>query len=158
MVAITTILVRILTSSERDAGTDGNVYIGLCGREFYIDSRENDFERGSDRTYILGAELKRPGDKKYPVSDPKHNDPRHPQLDTEDVEKFPVYLRFELGEHHHKPRWNLAYVEVKVNPSQGDEIYGPGERVFFSSWNPDEPLWLGDKHGKFVYLEKGILI
>jgi hypothetical protein len=40
------------------AGTDLEVYVGSGGREFYIDSQRNfdDFERGDDRTYIIGNE------------------------------------------------------------------------------------------------------
>jgi hypothetical protein len=55
MSAIQTFSVRLVTSRHPDAGTDGDVYVGVCGREFYIDSAAvvDDFERGSDRTYNL---------------------------------------------------------------------------------------------------------
>jgi hypothetical protein len=46
--------VRLKTRDEDGAGTDGDVYLGIGGREFQIDkSDRNDFERGDDATYIL---------------------------------------------------------------------------------------------------------
>src|SRR5262245_55939180 len=52
MAAITRIDVRLKTGDL--SGTDGDVYIRIGGREFYIDSENDDFERNSDRTYTLG--------------------------------------------------------------------------------------------------------
>ncbi|MGE5685841.1 MAG: hypothetical protein ACM3ZS_11990 [Nitrososphaerota archaeon] len=51
MPSISRLSVRIVTRHLTYAGTDGNIYLGICGREFLIDSKEDDFERGSDRTY-----------------------------------------------------------------------------------------------------------
>lgn len=47
-----TIFVRLKTADVLLAGTDGDVYIGLGGREFQIDSKDediNDFEKGDHR-------------------------------------------------------------------------------------------------------------
>jgi len=51
MAAIDAIDVRVATSSGAGGGTDGDVYIGVAGREFYIDRfGQDDFEQGSDVT------------------------------------------------------------------------------------------------------------
>ena len=47
MAAITGILAQIITGDIDNAGTDGRVYLGLGGREFRMDSKEDDYERGS---------------------------------------------------------------------------------------------------------------
>ncbi len=55
MADLTKIEVHINTSDIEDAGTDGSVYLGICGREFRCDTSADDFERGSNRTYIFGV-------------------------------------------------------------------------------------------------------
>jgi hypothetical protein len=48
MVDIKTILVRLVTlgGPAFHAGTDGDVFLVICGREFFIDSEKDDFESG----------------------------------------------------------------------------------------------------------------
>jgi hypothetical protein len=80
MPAITRIQLRLVTGNRADAGTDGDVFLGICGREFNVDSRGdvNDFERNSDRTYIFGEGAN--------VLRPEENDPRSPwQLDLANI-------------------------------------------------------------------------
>ena len=87
MPAITRMDVRIVTGNRAGAGTDGEVYAGICGREFYLDSAVDDFEQGSDRTYTLGLGAN--------INYAGYNHPRSPQLDTVDLDDFPKYIRFE---------------------------------------------------------------
>ena len=49
------IRVEITTGRDGGAGTDGDVYLGICGREFRCDTSADDFERGSKREYIFGS-------------------------------------------------------------------------------------------------------
>ena len=83
MTAIRTVAVHILTGDRQRAGTDERVWLGLGGQEFELDSLANDFERGSDRTYLLGhdANIRQAGE----------NDPR--RLTLEQIQAAPVYLR-----------------------------------------------------------------
>ena len=55
MAAITTIDLVVHTANVTGAGTDADVYLGLAGREFYVDSSLNDFEQGQNITYTFGA-------------------------------------------------------------------------------------------------------
>jgi hypothetical protein len=55
MTTIRKISVRVVTSNIENAGTDGDVYLCICGREFYLDSGANDFEHGSSHARILGV-------------------------------------------------------------------------------------------------------
>jgi len=136
MTDINVIQARLVTGNRAAAGTDGRVYIGAAGREFRIDAAGNDFERGANRTYILGQGSG--------VRNAGSNDPRNPQLDTEDLDKYPVYLRFEPS--GGGPDWNVERVQVTVNPGR-DEVNFDNLRL---SGAPD--VWLGTNHGKAIYL------
>ena len=68
------------------------------------------------------------------------NDPRKPQLKSEDLDKFPVYIRLEPA--GGSPDWNLTFVNV--------EIGGTGYGVLFQTG-----LWLGQKAGKVCFLRQG---
>src|SRR5262245_62059626 len=90
MPLINRIDVRIKTGDRAAAGTDGDIYVGICGREFFVDSAVDDFERNSDRTYIFGAG----GGSGSTVNNPSLNDPSSSyQLQTEALGKFPAYVR-----------------------------------------------------------------
>lgn len=87
MPQITKIEFHLETGDLSGAGTDGDVYLGICGREFSIDSTKDDFERNSGRTYVLGDEAD--------IRNAEFNDPRKQRLFTENVPNFPVYVRFQ---------------------------------------------------------------
>jgi hypothetical protein len=110
MAKMETIFVRLTTKDEFNAGTDGAVYIGIGGREFQIASQKNDFERGDDRTYIIG---KSPA--VLPDPNPTQNhwefgfDYYHNyMIKTENLHLFPVYVRLDGGS-----RWHLEYIEIR---------------------------------------------
>ena len=133
MTSISKITVKIVTSNMDGAGTDGNVYLGLCGREFFLDSSGDDFEKNSNFTYVRGDGST--------ILNKDGNDPRKPQLNAEDLDKFPAYIRFEpLGGSN--SGWNLKSVNV--------EVAGTGYGI-----NYPAGIWLGEKAGKFCYLKKG---
>src|SRR5687768_13950122 len=91
------IRIRILTDSAVFAGTDGNVYLSICGREFNLDTSSDDFEAGASTIYVLGQGAN--------VLNP-HNDPRDPQLYVEAADRFPVYLRF--APRSSADRWKIS--------------------------------------------------
>ena len=102
MAQIESIHVNIETGDESGAGTDGSIYVGVCGREFHLDTSADDFEHGSSHEYVLGAGSD--------VVNPAVNDPRKQFLQTEDVESFPIYVRFEPN--NSGDNWNLARAEM----------------------------------------------
>ena len=135
MAKITRIDVRVKTGSQSEAGTDGDVYIGIGGREFGLDSAADDFERGSDRTYILGegSNVTAGGSPSFPY-----------QLLTENLDRFPVYMRFSPKDRN--DFWNLESVTATVNP-------GPAQ-VQFQALGGTDNLTLGTPFGLFCYLLK----
>jgi len=147
MANITGILCQILTSNVSGAGTDGNVYLGIGGREFRLDSSADDYEKNSFREYILGRAPLEPNlpAPQVRVNNKENNDPRNGyQLDTSNLNKFPVYIRFEPV--NSDDNWNLRFTAVLVytGASQFNTAYTVSEEF--------ENLWLGKSFGKIVYL------
>lgn len=106
MAKLTKIEITITTGKMKDAGTDGSVYLGICGREFHCDTGADDFERGSARTYIFGSGAN--------VNDAQNNDPRKPPIELEHQNLYPVYIRFEPGTGG-SSGWNLQRAMVNLN-------------------------------------------
>ncbi len=105
MAAITTLSINIQTGTDSGADTDGDVYVGLGGREFYLDTSADDFERGSSRTYILGDGSN--------IKEAALNDPRKPQLFDENLDLFPVYIRFDGRSR--SDNWRLKGAGIIIN-------------------------------------------
>jgi hypothetical protein len=135
MSKINTITVRASTGNREHAGTDGRVYLGIGGREFRLATTSNEFRTNSTDTFILGDA--------YNVENPGRNDPREPEIMTEDLNKFPVYIRFEpCGDH---PDWNIEELTVTVEP---------GSIRYRALEGSGQNLWLGERYGKFCYLKR----
>jgi hypothetical protein len=146
MADIKTIYVTLWTKDIEDGETNGNVYAGIGGREFYIDSSEdyNDFERGDKRTYILGEMPNSvPSNSTHNIR-PEYCDPRKPYLlKTENLGKFPVYIRFDeikVGQDY----WALEYAEINVNPNT--------DNITYNALAGNDYLWLTNLWGNIVFL------
>ncbi|MEO5582198.1 MAG: hypothetical protein ABIR66_05875 [Saprospiraceae bacterium] len=147
MASITGLLCQIITGNFSGAGTDGHVYLGIGGREFSLDSDADDYEKNSWREYILGLAPNEP-ELTFPqirVKNKDLNDPRNGfELDTTNLNKAPVYLRFEpTGA---DDNWNLKSLVVVVYKGSGSfhSAY-----VLPSGFNN---LWMGKSFGNVVYL------
>jgi PLAT/LH2 domain len=146
------LVVRIRTADREGAGTDGDVYVGIGGREFCIDSEENDFERKSVRVYGL-AFPENPQQTR--VLNSNDNDPSQPYgLNIGNIEAHPVYIRFEPKDRN--DNWILEYVLVRGMGYHGEivcdyEGLGPENE-------PASYLKFGTHSGKYLYLYKTGLI
>ena len=129
MATIESISVAVKTGDVKGGSTNGRVYLGLGGREFRLDTSDDDFKRNALDCFRLGD-----GDN---VRRAERNDPRNPAVDTADLEQFPTYIRFE------GKSWNLRFVSV--------EVAGTG---FGADLGPDG-LWMGHVSGKTRYLFPG---
>lgn len=125
---------QIKTSNIDGAGTNGSVYLGIGGREFLLDSEADDFEQGSNRAYKLGGSST--------VENSAKNDPTNPQLDTADLDKFPIYIRFETPPSDPTSDWNVNFVIVDVEGRSFGASFAKG-------------LWLGRKSGMVFFLREG---
>ena len=139
MPSINSIHLHIQTGNLSGAGTDGDVYLGLCGREFSIDTTRDDFERGAAREYILGEGAN--------INNASVNDPRSQRLFTENVAKFPVYTRFQPRSR--TDNWQLQRADVRFNGS----LHIDWDTVNFVINDPAQGIWLGVRSGLIVHLD-----
>ncbi len=137
MAAITTLSINIQTGTDSGADTDGDVYVGLGGREFYLDTSADDFERGSSRTYVLGQDSN--------VLEKAFNDPRKPQLREEDLDLFPVYIRF-VGRAR-GDNWRLKGGSITIN-----NILFPRYQIPPAF----EGIWMGTRASSVFFIPKHI--
>src|SRR4051794_21106718 len=85
---IETIRVTIHTGNE---GTGATIYLGLCGREFNLDTEDDNFKPNQSDVFILGAGAN--------VLNRDRNDPREPQLVTGNLLSFPMWIRYGREPH-----------------------------------------------------------
>ena len=137
MALIRSVHALVYTGSEDGAGTDGDVYVGACGREFRLNTAGNDFERGSRYTYRFGT---------FPtVADPELNDPQRQLLRLEDVGRLPLYIRFAPRER--SDRWKLQRAIVAFNSEETP--------LWDSAVNAPNGIWLGTNAGLILHLPRG---
>ena len=134
MATITSVELRIRTADTTDAGTDGDVFLGFGGREFFVDSGGDDFARGADRVYIFGENAN--------VLRPDENDPRSPlPIDSNELSRFPIYLRLAAGA---GMDWHIGLVHLVAR--------FPNSSVTLSRLEGNANIWLGWKRGLYLYL------
>lgn len=140
------VTVRVATGDLERAGTTGEVYLGLAGMEFKLNSVESfDYERGSDRTYVLGE-----GSGTHPTSDAgsrddyayaSRNDARITTMER--AGRHPAYVRLHpVGE---APDWLARAVSITV---EGDD-----ESTQHYEWAADPGRWLGCEYGLTIHLD-----
>lgn len=146
MSAITRILLKIKTANTEGAGTDGNVYLGIGGREFKIDTSINDFEKNVSQDIVMGDIHVNPP--ALPVNNPGGNDPRTGYvIDSSDISQSPIYIRFEPKSN--EDNWHIESLFVQVTGTEG-YILSATPGVGFDN------LWLGHKFGKIIYCTRRI--
>jgi hypothetical protein len=141
MARIERIDVLIQTGDVGGAGTDGDVYLGIAGREFFIDSDKDDFERGSSRAYRFGENSDLTSDE---MLNRERNDPRDQRLLSEFVDDYPVYIRF--APENRDDQWNLKLAVVALNSD---------ESVYWTNLvSAPDGIWLGTRAGLVLHLQK----
>lgn len=131
------IVVRLQVGSDRMAGTDDPVFLGLrgpAGREFRLGlARGKALRRKGEERYVFGA----PDDGETNVASPELNDPTHPPLDADHV--VGIYLRKRQepipnvrGHGELDDRVQLEEVQVELEGENGTRRY-----------RREGPIWLG---------------
>ena len=146
MTEISKVTVRVVTGDFDRAGTTGEVYLGLAGMEFKLNSVASvDYERGSDRTYVLGTDagshLSADAESSDEFAYAARNDPRITTVER--AARHPVYVRLHpVGE---APDWLARAVHVTVVGQSG-----PTQEY---RWASDPGRWLGCEYGLTVHLD-----
>ena len=141
MPQIASITLHLQTGDLSGAGTDGDVYLGLCGREFSIDSTRDDFESGDGRSYVLGEGRDDPpqcGGKR-----PRGASGSSPRTFT-CIPCTSVSSRATRTDN-----WQLQRADVRFN----DSLHIDWDTINFVPNDPDEGIWLGVRSGLEVDLE-----
>ncbi|MEU8540800.1 hypothetical protein AB0C52_12585 [Streptomyces sp. NPDC048717] len=147
MTAITEIDAMLQTADLEGAGTAQLVYLGIAGREFVLDTADpadQDTGRGVTRHFLLGE--------KSNVVNPDDNDPRRPQLDTDDLDRYPVYIRINPDYSDPQAGWIVERVNVTVNPDAQVTHYFDQPRLINTA--EDRRIKLGGRMGTVVYLKR----
>ncbi|MBT2445003.1 hypothetical protein J7E93_33910 [Streptomyces sp. ISL-36] len=142
MADITKISAYIYTADVANADTDATVYLCIGGREFNLDTDSDDFEVGAQYTYVLGEGAN--------VKNAAYNDPRKPQLDTDDLDRYPVYIRFVSA--GTDPAWYLERAIVTVNPDSATPHRFDNPRMVGTGEN--HRIWLWKEGGEKLYLKR----
>ncbi len=153
MAQIERIQVAIWTADTSDAGTDGDVYLGLGGREFYLDTSKDDFERGRLTHLYLGDHGLAP-----PSTEPTLNDPRTLRpIDTAHLALFPAYIRYHpTGGDSWK--LNFAFIAVSARDN-ADQLRLTDTYTAGIDWESDTSgIWLSPKSGLAVHLFRNQLV
>lgn len=136
MAAIKTMEVTITTGSN---GTLGAVYLGIAGREFRLNRLgTNDFMRNGVSQFVLGD-----ASHAFAVKNPDANDPKKPlPLDTDDIERYPLYLRLAGANGH----WEVVEGTVRVEAGIASQVI----RILPQG----ATLLMGPDVGEFLQIEK----
>lgn len=124
---INIIKLTITTFNDAGAGTDDDVYLGICGREFNVNKDSDLFKQGNTDTFTFGGAS-------ADVFNPDENDPqKFLLLNTDNLDLFPVWLR--AVPNGKWTDWHVKSVTVTVNP-------GPNQHVF-GGVPPGQSIWIG---------------
>lgn len=139
MADITKIVARILTADIAGAKTDsGTLYLGIAGREFVLETPADDMEQGANDEFVLGEDSN--------VEQADYNDPRKPQLTTEDLDRYPAYLRY-LG----TDGWCLERATVTVNPGPDAHVF---DNLDLQGLGETRRIWLRNDYGQRLGLTR----
>jgi hypothetical protein len=131
MTTVSSLHVNIQTKDVSGADTDGDVYLGLAGREFSLDTSADDFEAGSARAYHLGD---------GPTFKMRPSMTRACRRQVENADRFPVWIRFQPRSRG--DNWVLSRATVTVNDT------------FFPMWDTAE--WLPFTDGIQLGVHSGL--
>jgi hypothetical protein len=136
MAAIKTMEVTIKTGNN---GTMGAVYLGIAGREFRLNRYpQNDFMRNSISQFMLGDDSHA-----FAVKNPDGNDPKQPMpLDTNDIARYPLYLRLAGANGH----WEIVEGSIRVEAGAASKTI----RILPQGVT----LLMGPDTGEFLHIEQ----
>lgn len=126
---------------------DGDLYIGVGGREFGVALKRDDLLPEEVLVYAFG-------ENPSPLKNAEKNDPSGQRLTTETLRDYPVYARYEPD--GKKDNWCIEDLRIVVNGGGADErrfraaILGMAEGVEASQ------IWLGRGLGKMIYLAEEV--
>jgi hypothetical protein len=127
-----------VATSTGDEGTNGRVFVGMGGREFLLDrAGRNDFGRNNNDHFVLGVPNNVDVVKNSDQNDPNQLLP----LDTDDLSRFPIYLRLEAV-----TGWHLTGATLKITSNAGVET--------LTALPGNQNLFLGPETGTVLFIKR----
>ncbi|WP_129840549.1 hypothetical protein [Streptomyces sp. RFCAC02] len=143
MAAITQITVYVKTADQTAADTRSPVWLGIAGREFRLAAADSGaFARGAEFTFQIGENST--------IDNGQWIDPRFPQLDTDDLDRYPAYIR--MRNEGSEPAWLLERIQVTVNPQAEIKHRFDNPRLVGDAENAR--IWLDDNYGNVLFLKR----
>lgn len=150
---VESITVNVRTANFPGADGRGRLFLGIGGREFRLALPESPDSFGADslKTFVLGQSDPEIPTSQGNVMNPEFNDPRtHYNMNEDDVDRFPKYLRFEPSAPASSVGglWALAYSGLLVRLTDDrilryEALRNPQGGANF--------LWIGDLTSSYVY-------
>jgi|SRR5580765_730475 len=151
--------VKIVTANRTGAGTNGEAYLGIGGREFLLDiPGKDDYEKGHTDSFVIGdgSNIKNDNSESngingLPTVEPPTPGENSPGIEFEWLQKnlFPTYIRFKPDDEG--DNWNIESVDVTASryPDKMAKIQ------YHAFENPNEDnIWMGDSSGLMLGLLK----
>lgn len=151
--------VKIVTANRTGAGTNGEAYLGIGGREFLLDVPGiDDFEKNHTDNFVIGvgSNIKNEnseisGINDLPTVHPPTSGENSPGIEFDWLQSnlFPTYIRFEPDDAG--DNWNIESVDVVATrfPDQTAKVkYHAFENP------PEDNIWLGNSSGLVLGLLK----
>ncbi len=158
MTHVDKIVVDVKTRDAPNAGTDGEVYLGIGGREFRLDQPGDQFKRGDPNQFIIGvgSNIENPDIDGLPLDPgPSGNSPEINDDIVTATNPFPVYLRLD-PKNDDDNDWNVQSVKVSAVAGGGTGS-GPTRNFVFpkaTGIHTEGTIWLGRKSGLTLFLEQ----
>jgi hypothetical protein len=117
--------------------SNGRAYLCVAGREFLLaKDGGGDKRQGSTDTYAFGEGGN--------VTEAHYNDPRFPQLTTQDLDRYPIYIRFTGND-----GWCIERAWVNVTPG-GHEF----DNYALQNLAENRRIWLREDYGQHLHLTR----
>jgi hypothetical protein len=154
MTHIDNIVATINTKNVTNAGTNGEVYLGIGGREFRLNQSGDQFKKGDTDVFKIGSasDIENPDINGLPL-DPGANG-KSPEINENILSGpsvFPVYIRLDPKDGSDND-WNVEKVSVVATGG-----FGATKTFIFPKTGGvlnDGTVWLGRKSGLTLFLEQ----
>jgi hypothetical protein len=158
MTHVDKITVDVKTRDATNAGTNGEVYLGLGGREFRLDQPGDQFKKGDNNHFVIGvgSNVENKSINDLPLIPPANGN--SPEINDDIVtgtNPFPVYVRLDPKDDHDND-WNVESVRVSAFAGGGGGGGTPRTFVFpkASGIHTEGAIWLGRNSGLTLFLEQ----
>ncbi len=143
MPQIKRIEVHIRMACMPESRPDGELYIGIGGREFGVALKRDDLPPEGVLVYAFG-------ENPSPLKHAGENDPSAQRLTTETLRDYPVYVRYEPD--GKKDNWCIEDLGIVANSGGEDETRFRAAILSTAEGSEAPRIWLGKRLGKMIYL------